>query len=472
MPIAMPEFIILATACVVLLADLFLTKTWARSTYYLSQFGLLIALAVTVQLLHAPSAITYSDMFLLLPSSSLLKIFIYLACLFAFLYARPYLEENEMPMGEYYTLGLFSLLGMMVMVSSQNLLPLFLGLELQALPLYAMIALKRHSGINSEAAMKYFIMGSFASAMLLYGISLLYGITHTLNIQQITEAVSAGVAFKNTIFACALVFIIAGIAFKFGAAPFHVWAPDVYQGAPSVVTLFLGSAPKIAMLGFTFKLLIQAMPDLLSYWQEFMIIVAILSMAIGNIVAVVQTNFKRMLAYSSISHMGYMLLGLIAGGNEGYAASTFYLITYALMTLGGFAIVGLLGKAGIEAERISDFRGLNTRSPWLAFLLLLVMFSMAGVPPTIGFFAKLSVLTALVNVHLVWLAALALIFSVIGAYYYIAVVKVMYFEKPDDHSALPAMPLDNRIALSINGLLLLILGLFPAGLMQLCRSVF
>ncbi len=469
---ALPEVIVLAMTCFTILVGLFFSQRCQRIHYFLAQFALLLALFASVFLLRKPVSLAFSDMFLLDPLSSLLKIFIAATSFFSFLYARAFLEEKHMPSGEYYILGLFSVLGMMVMVSSENFLPLFLGLELQSLPLYAMIALRRTSGTASEAAMKYFIMGSFASAMLLYGISLLYGVTHTLDIQEAAHAFSQGLATNNVLFACALVFIIAGIAFKFGAAPFHVWAPDVYQGAPSIVTLFLGSAPKIAMLGFTFKILIQAMPNLYLHWQTLLIIIAVLSMAIGNIVAVTQTNLKRMLAYSSISHMGYMLLGFIPGNSDGYAAATFYMIAYTLMTLGGFAMIVLLSKSGIEAESIKDFKGLNSRNPWLALMMMIMMFSMAGVPPTIGFFAKLSVLEALVNVNLVWLAALALIFAIIGSYYYIAVIKVMYFEAPEETIPLPYMARDMRLAISINGLLLLFLGVFPGALIQLCRSVF
>lgn len=470
---ALPEMIVLGMACVALLADLFFSRRCPRINYYLSQLTLLGVIALACFFLKKPSMSVFADMFVLDPFSTLLKIFICIVSFFSFLYARAFIEENKMPFGEYYTLGLFSILGMMIMVSSQNFVPLFLGLELQSLPLYAMIALRRSSGTASEAAMKYFIMGSFASAMLLYGISLLYGVTHTLNIQEAAYAFTHGTATSgNMVYACALVFIIAGIAFKFGAAPFHAWAPDVYQGAPSIVTLFLGSAPKIAMLGFTFKLLIQSMPSLQAHWQQFFIIVAILSMVIGNVVAVIQSNFKRMLAYSSISHMGYMILGLIAGTNEGYAAATFYIISYSIMTLGGFAMVAILSRAGIEAESIQDFKGLNYRNPWLAFILMIFMFSMAGVPPTLGFFAKLSVLQALVHVDIIWLAALALLLSIIGAYYYIAVIKAMYFETPEDKSPLPVISRDASVAVSINGLALLVLGLFPSGLIEVCQRVF
>ena len=470
---ALPEIIILTFACLSLLADCFLKKHFRQINYYIAQTALILAALASIKLLNFPTVYTYSGMFSLDPISTLLKLFIYITSFFSFLYARAFFEtEKNIPVAEYYVLGLFSVLGMMVMLSSENLIPLFLGLEILSLPLYAMIALKRHNAISAEAAMKYFIMGSFASAMLLYGMSLLYGLTQSLNIHEIANVFSQGMTTHNLVFACAIVFIVSGIAFKLGAAPFHVWAPDIYHGAPSIMSLFLGSAPKIAILGLTFKLLIQAMPDLQLQWRPLLILVALLSMGLGNIVAVAQTNLKRMLAYSSIAHMGYMSLGLIAGNQEGYAACIFYIFTYALMTLGGFAMISILSKSGIEAESIADFKGLNSKSPWLAFLMLLLMFSMAGVPPTVGFFAKLGVLTALVNVNLVWLATVALIFAIIGAYYYIAVIKAMYFESESTPNALPIIPLDAKIAISTNALLLLFLGFSPGFLFQLCQRVF
>jgi NADH-quinone oxidoreductase subunit N len=403
--------------------------------------------------------------------ASLLKIFIYLTSFFAFLYAKQYIKERNINSGEYYVLGLFCVLGMSVLVSANSLLVIFLGVEILSLPLYAMVALERTSSICSEAAMKYYIMGAVATAMLLYGFSMLYGATNSIDVLTITQYITAPNFTNHLMIIFALVFVIAGLAFKLGAAPFHLWAPDVYQGAPTSVTLFIGSAPKIATLGMLIRLLVDAMPAIHVEWQQLLIIVALLSMAVGNIVAIVQTNIKRMLAYSSIAHMGYMSLGLLTATPDGYAAAMFYMIIYAIMSMAAFAVVVILSRAGFEAENIKDFRGLNSRNPWLALMMLLVMFSMAGIPPTVGFFAKLGVLEALVSAHYVWLAAIALVFAVIGAYYYLAIVKVMYFEEPVTHEPV-VTKLDLRVAITVNSLAVLILGLFPTALINFCRAAF
>jgi NADH-quinone oxidoreductase subunit N len=320
--------------------------------------------------------------------------------------------------------------------------------------------------------MKYFVMGSLASGMLLYGMSMIYGATKTLDIGQIATAIATMPSLEhNLILIFGLVFIVAGLAFKFGAAPFHLWAPDVYQGAPTSTVLFIGSAPKIAILVLTLRLVIEAMPALQAQLQQLLIILAVLSMAIGNIVAIVQNNLKRMLAYSAVAHMGYMLLGLIAGTPQGYGAAMFYMITYTLMSLAAFGAIILVSRAGIEADRFDDLKGLNVRSPWLAFMMLIVMFSMAGIPPFVGFFAKLAVLEALVKVDLIWLVVVALVLSVIGAYYYLRVVKMMYFDAPEDNTPI-VNSIDMRAAISINGILILGLGIIPGGLLQICRQVF
>lgn len=467
----LPEIIILSMAAIILMADAFVGQHWPYLTYGLAQVTLVAVGVITFRLLHHPTVFLFDHMFILDPKAGLYKLFIYICTFLAFLYAQDYLTARKIPQGEYYCLGLFTVLGMMVMVSSYNFIPLFLGIELQALPLYAMIALKRDSALTSEAAFKYFILGSLASAMLLYGLSLLYGFTHTLNIDEVAQRLTGDSGQHLLICGIALTFIVTGIAFKFGAAPFHVWAPDVYTGAPSIVTLFLGSAPKIATLGLSMRFLVDALPHLLPQWQLLLTILAVVSMGLGNIVAVVQTNLKRMLAYSSIAHMGYMFLGVIAGTPNGYAAASFYIITYALMTCGAFAMILLIKKMGFEAEEISDFRGLNSRNPWLAFMLLVILFSLAGIPPTVGFFAKLGVIEALVQVHNIWLPSLALIFAVIGSYYYIAVIKVMYFEEPTDPTHI-SIPTNMRVAISFNGLILLAYGLFPSSIIQLCRTAF
>lgn len=468
---ALPEIFLLSMTCVVILADLFIPQKNRLVTYSLVQVSLLGTLILVLNLLHQPSIVLFSNSFIWDPVAAILKIAILAVASFAFLYARTYIQERKIPQGEYYILGLFSVLGMLVLVSSYSFITVFLGLELTSLPLYAMVAIQRDSVEGTEAAVKYFVLGSLASAMLLYGMSMIYGATHSLNISEIvTTSMSAPLTYQ-LILIFGLVFILAGITFKLGAAPFHMWVPDVYQGAPTPVTLFIGSAPKVAALGMAIRLLINSMPELVIQWQEVLIVVAVISIALGNIVAIVQSNLKRMLGYSAIAHIGYMSLGLLAGTATGYAAAVFYMVVYALMSMGGFAILVLMSKQGIEVENISDLRGLNARNPWLAFMMLLVMFSMAGVPPLVGFIAKLGVLQALIAVHFVWLATFALVFAIIGAYYYLNVVKVMYFEDPVESSTI-SLGFDTRVAISLNGLILLGLGMFPSGLIEVCRGAF
>ncbi len=468
----LPEIFLLAMICVVLLADLFVPQKTRLVTYSLTQLTLIGTTLLVVWLyLSAPATIIFHGAFVLDRFAVTLKFFMLLITIFAFIYGRDYIREHKIPRGEYYILGLLAVLGMMVLVSAHNFIPLYLGLELSSLPLYAMIALQRDSVLTTEAAMKYFVLGALASAILLYGMSMIYGATHTLDLSEIAKATVATPPLQQFILIFGMVFLITGIAFKFGAAPFHMWVPDVYQGAPTSVTLFIGSAPKIAALGMAVRLLVDALPDLVMQWQQVFIVIAVASIALGNVVAIVQSNLKRMLAYSAIAHVGYMSLGLLTGTAFGYSAAMFYILAYAIMSLGAFAILVLLSRSGVEVEQITDLKGLNARNPWLALMMLLVMFSMAGIPPAVGFFAKLGVLEALVGVHQVWLATLALLFAIIGAYYYLNVVKVMYFEEPED--ATPIVPaLDARLAISINGLAILALGMFPSSLINICRTAF
>jgi NADH-quinone oxidoreductase subunit N len=354
-------------------------------------------------------------------------------------------------------------------VSAHSLLTIYLGLELLSLSLYAMVAFNRDSYPCSEAAMKYFVLGALASGMLLYGMSILYGMTGTLDIELIANTLAQ--QESNVALVFAVTFIVVGLAFKLGAVPFHMWVPDVYHGAPTPVTLYIGSAPKIAAFAMVMRLLVDSLGSLQADWQGMLVILAVLSLAIGNVVAIAQTNLKRMLAYSTISHVGFLLLGILSGTQQGYAASMFYIITYALMSAGAFGMIILLSRAGFEADEITDFKGLNQRNPWFALMMLILMFSMAGVPPTVGFYAKLSVLQAVIGIDMVWLAAVAVFFSVIGAFYYIRLVKVMYFDEAEDSQPL-APYFDLRFVLSANGLAVLILGLFPGSLMLMCQSVF
>jgi NADH-quinone oxidoreductase subunit N len=365
---------------------------------------------------------------------------------------------------------------MAVMISANHMLVLYLGLELMSLCLYSMVALNRDSATSTEAAMKYFVLGALASGLLLYGMSMLYGATGTLDLTQMAQIISTRQA-NVVVLVFGLVFVVAGLSFKLGVVPFHMWIPDVYHGAPNAMTLFIGTAPKLAAFAMAVRMLVNGLLDLAVDWQQMLVIMAVLSMAVGNLAAIAQSNIKRMLAYSTIAHMGFMLLGLLAGvvgGNrlsapDAYSAAMFYSVVYVLMSLGAFGMVLAMSRAGFEAEEIDDYRGLNQREPWYAFLMLLVMFSLAGVPPTVGFYAKLSVLDAVVKAGQIWLAVVAVIFSLIGAFYYLRVVKLMYFDEPRDTAPIES-GLDVRLLLSANGIAVLVLGVLPGGLMALCLA--
>lgn len=467
--VAIPEMFLLGMACIILLVDLFLTERTRSVTYLLSQSALLGAAVLTLTTFSETSQLAFSDTFVRDAKGDVLKAFIYLSTFMVFLYARSYLQARNLFKGEFYVLGLFAVLGMMVMVSAHSLLTVYLGLELLSLALYAMVALQRDSIFASEAAMKYFILGALASGMLLYGMSMLYGATGSLDLAEISRSITTNQMSLVTVFA--LVFIVVGVAFKLGAVPFHMWVPDVYQGAPTAVTLFISSAPKIAAFAMMIRLLVDGLSGLQSHWQDMLIILSILSLAVGNLFAIAQTNIKRMLAYSTISHMGFLMLGVLTGSSEGYAAAMFYTISYTLMSLAAFGMVVLLSRNGFEAERIDDFKGLNERSSWFALIMMFVMFSMAGVPVFLGFWAKLFVLNELVQAGMTWLAVLAVIFSVIGVFYYLRIIKLMYFDKAEDKSPIE-QNLDLRFALSLNGVGILVMGFLPGSLMALCISVF
>ena len=466
--VILPEIFVLSMACVILVLDLFLHEKERAISYWLTQLTLGFAAVITLSVGSGQSELAFFGTYIADAMGTTLKVFIYLVTFLAFLYSRHYLVERKLFKGEYYVLGLFAMLGMMILVSAHSLLTVYLGLELLSLSLYAMVAFNRDSYPCSEAAMKYFVLGALASGMLLYGMSIIYGLTGTLDIGLIADTLGQQEANIPLIFATS--FIVVGLAFKLGAVPFHMWVPDVYQGAPTPVTLFLGSASKIAAFAMVMRLLVESIGALQSEWQGMLIALAILSLAIGNVVAIAQTNLKRMLAYSTISHVGFLLLGILSGTQQGYAASMFYIITYALMAAGAFGMIILLSRTGFEADEIEDFKGLNQRNSWFAFMMLILMFSMAGVPPTVGFYAKLSVLQAVVDIDMVWLAAVAVFFSVIGAYYYIRIIKVMYFDKAEDDQPL-APHFDLRLGLTANGLAILLLGLFPGSLMALCSQV-
>ncbi len=468
LPLALPEIIMLCMASIVLIVDLFLNDKTRGGTYILSQFTLVALAIITIMTFSKQDTIAFHGTFIRDGMGDLLKIFIYIATFAVFLYSKSYLKARDIYKGEYYVLGLFGVLGMMIMVSAQSFLTIYLGLELLSLCMYAMVALQRDSIIASESAMKYFVLGAIASGMLLYGMSMIYGATGSLELSTISAAVAE--KQQNIILIFGLVFIVVGVAFKLGAVPFHMWLPDVYQGSPTAVTIFIGSAPKIAAFAMMMRLLVDGLGALHVQWQDMLMIMAIASMAIGNVIAIAQTNLKRMLAYSTISHVGFIMLGVLTATKEGYAASMFYTITYTLMALGAFGIIMLMSRMGFESDKLDDLRGLNHRSPWFAFMMLIFMFSMAGVPPFVGFWAKLQVLKAVISIDLVWLALLAVIFSIIGAFYYLRIIKLMYFDTPKETSGIEAAS-DVRLLLSVNGIVVLGLGLYPQLIMGLITSV-
>jgi NADH-quinone oxidoreductase subunit N len=465
---AVPEILLLAAACAVVLVEVFASERYRGLVYQLSQATLVVVAVALVAVYPEGRVEAFAGMLVRDPVGSVAAFFILVVGFFVFLYAREYLEARSLPQGEFYILGLFAILGMMVLVSAGSLLTVYLGLELLSLSLYALVAVSRDSRSASEAAMKYFVLGALASGMLLYGISMIYGATGTLDIAAIAGAAQTAET-PRVVLLFGLTFLVVGIAFKLGAVPFHMWIPDVYQGAPTAMTLFISSAPKLAAFGMAFRLLVEGLPQLVTEWQQMLIGLAVLSMATGNIIAIAQTNLKRMLAYSTIAHVGFLLLGFIAGAPSGYAAALFYTVVYALMSTGAFGMIILLGRAGFEAESLDDFRGLNERSPWFAFVMLVLMFSMAGVPPLLGFWAKWSVLLEIVQAGLVWLAVVAVVFAIIGAFYYLRIVRLMYFEKPQDVAPITAAQ-GMRVMLSVNALAILVLGIYPGALMGVCAA--
>ena len=474
---AYAEIFLMVAASAILLIDMFMSK---RSVaYYLSLATLAVCGVITYADYSAGTTVyTFSHMFVSDPMSNLLKLFSYLAVGVTLIYSRQYAGERGMLSGnlggEFYVLALFSLLGQMIMISATNMLIIYLGLELMSLALYALVALRRDHAMSTEAAMKYFILGALSSGFLLYGISMLYGATGSLDLAEVARVAASGVVNK-TILVFGIVFVVAGLAFKLGAAPFHMWVPDVYQGAPTAVTLLLGGAPKLAAFAICIRLLVEGLLPMAIDWQQMLMVLAVLSLAIGNLTAIAQTNLKRMLAYSTIAQMGFVLLGLLAGvvgadssnAATAYSAAMYYSITYVLTTLGSFGLVMMLARAGFEAEELVDFKGLGKRSPWFAIVMTVLMFSLAGVPPMMGFMAKWSVLQAVVSSGQVWLAIVAVMFSLIGAFYYLRVVKTMWFDEPLD-TALIAVPLDMRVALSVNGVAIVALGLMPGSLLGAC----
>jgi NADH-quinone oxidoreductase subunit N len=463
---ALPEMILLGMAMLVLIADLFLKQSNRIAIYGLSQLALLLAAYFTFTT-HAPGVgFAFSGAFVDDAMSDVLKLMIYLGTSLIFVYTRQYLQLRDMFRGEFYALVLFSVVGMMIMVSGQNMLTLYVGLELLSLSLYALVALDRDNARATEAAMKYFVLGALASGMLLYGMSMIYGMTGSLNIADINHVLMNSEK-THSVLILGLVFIVAGLAFKLGAVPFQMWVPDVYEGSPTAITMLISSVPKLAAFAFVIRMLAQGLQTMAVDWQQMLLVMAVLSIIIGNVTAIAQTNLKRMLAYSTISHIGFVLFGLMSASINGFASAMFYIVSYVLMTLAGFGIILLLSRKGFEADKLEDLKGLNQRSPWIAFLMLIVMFSMAGVPPTLGFYAKFTVLQAALQAGFLWLVVFAVLMAVIGAFYYLRVIKLMYFDEPLDHHPIQ-VPTDMRAVLSVNAFALLIIGLMPQGLMSLC----
>ena len=465
------EIFMLIMACVVLVVDLFVKDKEHTLTYYLTLATMIVGFYLTAQngLVVTPE-IAYAGTYIQDSMSILLKLSIFIIAFIVTIYSRPYINEREILRGEYYMLVVFATLGALILVSAHSFLIFYLGLELMTLSTYAMVASHRDSSEASEAAMKYFVMGAVASAFMLFGMSLVYGGAATLEIGKIADAM---VDSPSLLFGMGLVFMVSGIAFKLGAVPFHMWIPDVYQGAPTSVTAYIGSIPKVAAFGMVMRILVEALPGLEDNWMLMLIMLSVLSMALGNITAIVQSNIKRLLAYSAIAHIGYFLLGMIAGTSDGYSASMFYILVYALTTIAGFGVIIFMSRAGFECDTLDDFKGLWQRSPWYALMMLMTIMSMAGVPPFVGFWPKLEVIMAVINADkgLVWLAILAMVFSIIGAFVYLRIAKVMFFDKPESEEAITS-DLSMRVTLSLNGLSMLLLGLFPAVILNYCIAVF
>ncbi|MEP6658172.1 MAG: NADH-quinone oxidoreductase subunit NuoN [Betaproteobacteria bacterium] len=462
----LPEILLLCGASIILLVDVMLPEGRRHIGFWLTQVTLLLCALATLATAQINPIWVFHGLVVNDLVSGLLKFFNCIALALMLFFSRGYLEARGLFRGETFVLALFSLLGMMVMISASNFITLYLGLELLALSLYAMVAMYRTSNRASEAAMKYFVLGALASGMMLYGMSMLYGATGSLDILQVGRAVLEGRG-NHTLLVFGLVFVVSGIAFKLGAAPYHMWIPDVYDGAPTAVTLLVGSAPKLAAFAFMLRMLAVAMGGMENDWQQMLGVLAVLSMVLGNVIAIAQTNLKRMLAYSTIANMGYMLMGFLTGNLNGYSAAMFFTVAYVLTTLASFGMVMLLSRQGFEADQLDDFRGLNQRSPWWAFMMLLVMFSLAGLPPTVGFYGKFAVIEAAVNAGYIWLAVVAVLTSLIGAFYYLRIVKLMYFDEPTDNTPIVARN-DTRALLSLNGIALLVFGVLPQQLMALC----
>jgi len=474
MLLAAPEFWVLGMACVIMIVDLFLQEERRGIIHMLAMLTIVFAAIITLRgdyLVDGVRSVTaFSDSFIRDPMGDVLKVFSFFIMGLIFTYSKFYLRSFKMFRADFFTLSLFALLGVMLLISANSMLMIYLGLELISLSVYALVAFNRNSGRGSEAAMKYFVLGSMASGMLLYGMSMIYGATGSLVLPEIAEAIRTRGA-DDILLIFGLVFVVVGIAFKFGVVPFHMWIPDVYEGAPPAVTLFISSVPKLAAFAMAYRFLNSGLGELHVHWQSMLASLAVLSIILGNLAAIMQTNIKRMLAYSTISHMGFVMLGLLPGTAFGFGASMYYVIVYGLMSVASFGMIILLSSRGVEAEKLDDFKGLNQRNPFYAAIMGLVMFSMAGVPPMVGFFAKLMVLKAVIDAGMMWLAVIAVVFAVIGAFYYLRIIKYMYFDDPENETAITA-PVDFGSALTLNGVMILGLGIFSSSLIAICMASF
>ena len=468
--VAAPEIVLLGLICVVLLADLFVEDDRRVITYWMAIVALVVTMLTILSTNPGAREVVFSGSYVSDPLSHVLKIAVTGFVGIVFVYSRDYLRANDLHKGEFYILSLFGLLGMLIMISANSLLTMYMGMETLALSLYALVAFDRNNVTSAESAMKYFVLGAIASGALLYGISWIYGVTGSIQFDEIAAVISGDPSVNGLPLWFGLAFVIVGIGFKFGAVPFHMWVPDVYEGARSPVTLYIGTAPKLAALAMTLRILVDALGGLHDVWADMIMVVAVLSLILGNVIAIVQSNIKRMLAYSTIAHVGFILLSIFTGTEQGYAAALFYTLTYVVSAAGAFGMIILLSRRGYEAENLSDFKGLNARSPWFALMMMFLMLSMAGIPPLIGFFGKLNAISAVLTSGYTGLAVVMVLASVVGAYYYLRVIWYMYFEDATDKAVLQAST-DTRIVLSLNGLAVLGLGILPGWLWALCLKV-
>jgi NADH-quinone oxidoreductase subunit N len=472
--LAAPEIWVVVMAGVIAIVDLFLREERRGLIHMLAMITVIFAAIITFRggflLDGLQPADAFAGHFVRDSMGDVLKVFSFMLMGMIFIYSKYHLRNFKMFRSDFYTLSLDAMLGVMLLISANSMLMIYLGLELISLSVYALVAFDRESGRGSESAMKYFVLGSMASGMLLYGMSMIYGATGTLLLPEIAEAIRTQ-GSDDILLIFGLVFVVVGIAFKFGVVPFHMWIPDVYEGAPPAVTLFISSVPKLAAFAMAYRFLSTGLGDMHVHWQGMLAILALLSIILGNLAAIMQTNIKRMLAYSTISHMGFVMLGLLPGTAFGFGAAMYYVIVYGIMSVASFGMIILLSARGVEAERLEDFKGLNQRHPYFAAIMGLVMFSMAGVPPMVGFFAKLMVLKAVIEAGMLWLAVSAVVFAVIGAFYYLRVVKYMYFDESESEEIIAA-PVDFGAALTLNGIMILGLGIFSSSLITICMTSF